>query len=139
MKTERLESAQIVDNELLQDSKGAGFLEWCSQKMTHQLGQSLMIKISDGEPYVVKLYEKYQEPEIGERTRLTRTLAVTQLILCKDCKYTPRISEEAAPYIRSLICHRTGAEVYPMGFCAWAEDRSDCVNYPWARITEEVE
>lgn len=126
MKEERLRGEQIIPNEVIEAYRDQGIIEHCSEEMRYRLGRDLADKISDGNSYIVTMGEERLIPDYMENvSRFIRTIHVSRLIRCINCKYTPQISEEALPYVERLICHRSGETVHPQGFCAWGADRSE--------------
>lgn len=131
MREERLIAAQIVSNEILNNSE---VLEVVSDHMKHDLGKGLMEKLEDGNSYVVTLGAERQEPEAWTNsTKFFRKVYAAKLIRCMNCKQTPPVDEDLVNdgTITRLYCRRNNEPVHPLAFCAWAEERSDCVDCPW--------
>ena len=123
---ERLRAEQMIINELIDAYKGSGFIKYCSKEMEKQLGMKLAERIADGHSYIATMGEERFVPDDEQNfTRLCRTVFVQRLIRCMDCKHTPRISEDAQPYVKRLLCHKSGETVHPLGYCAWAEEREE--------------
>ena len=136
MRDECLRAEQYIANEAIEAYKDQGVLEYVSKEMRYQLGRELSDKISDGNSYIVMMGEEYKVQEFEtNRTRISRTIHVSKLIRCMNCRYTPPVDEEFifSGAVSHLYCRRLGEKVHPRGFCAWAEDRPDHVQIdcPW--------
>ena len=136
MKEERLRGEQTIPNEILEAYKDQGIIEHCSEEMRYRLGRDLADKISDGNSYIVTMGEERLIPDYMENvSRFVRTIRVSRLIRCINCKYTFKIDEDLLPFVERLNCHRFNETVHPQAFCAWAEERTeDRVHYfdcPW--------
>lgn len=130
MREERLTTAQIVRNELLDNS---GILEAISDIIKRNLVKELMEKLEDGSSYVVTLGAERREPELWiNSTKFFRTVHVAEFIRCMNCKQAPPVDKNLVNdgTITRLYCRRNNEFVHPLAFCAWAEERSDCVDCP---------
>lgn len=131
MREERLTAAQLVQNELLNNSE---ILEVISDNMKRDLVKALMEKLEDGNSYVVTLGAERQEPEAWTNsTKFIRKVYAAKLIRCMNCKQTPPVDEDLVNdgTITRLYCRRNNEPVHPLAFCAWAEERNDCVDCSW--------
>lgn len=95
-----------------------GVFDHVTRQQARQLADEFIAHIDDGKSYVIRKEQEQRNNPHGFGVRVTNTLHISELVLCKDCDH---FNDEEAYGDCDGFCDEHCGGAMSDGFCSWGE------------------